>query len=242
MEEKLIGFLLTTIAGGLLGFYLSRTKWKTETGHAIYRAFFDEGIKFLDELSELVGRRFFLLDRLLWVVAAGEPIQAKVTEEQILKQVSTPEDSTPEDSSAELARHLKKIGEAEQEYYEATRDWNARYWKHRNKIRLLVSEDQAKRFLDYQPYDHPLFNEEDPKSLHYWFLHSDRKVMRCTTFSSRDVLVDASTALVRLNWECSLFLEQLTTEFLARAADLKLLRVPKTPGGAELAKPAQKSG
>jgi hypothetical protein len=71
MEEKLIVVLFTAIAGGLfgagglLGFYLSRVKWKTETEQAIYRAFFDEGIKFLDELSELVGRRYSLLESLV---------------------------------------------------------------------------------------------------------------------------------------------------------------------------------
>ena len=63
-----IGFMLTTVFGGVLGFLWNRKLWKTQTEHTIYRASFDEGAKFLDELSVLVGRRFFLLQRLLWAI------------------------------------------------------------------------------------------------------------------------------------------------------------------------------
>ena len=256
MEEKLVlalmGFLLTTIIGGLFGSFLTRRKWRTETEHVIYRAFFDEGIKFLDEISELIGRRFFLLNRRLWVVYEGTSIQKNATREKLLKKIAetsgteanATDDNTIEDSGAELARHLQKIGEVEKEYHEVLRDWSQRYFKYRNKIRLLVSEDQANRFLDYQKnlYNAPQFRVGNPKSLHYYFLHSQEKVERCTTFSSQDQFAEAAGALEELRWECELFLEQLTTEFSERAENLKLLRVPKTSGGAGLAKRAQKSG
>jgi hypothetical protein len=100
---QVIGFALTTIIGGILVFWLNRTLWRTQTEHAIAR--FDEGIKFLDELSELVGRRYFLLQRLFWAL---------------------------QNSAA------SKLEDLEKEYFEAVKEWNSRYWRSRNKIRLFV--------------------------------------------------------------------------------------------------------
>jgi len=191
-----IGFMLTTVFGGILGFLLNRKLWKTQTEHTIYRASFDEGTKFLDELSALVGRRFFLLQRFLWA------IQEQDTD---------------------------KVENREKEYFECVKEWNSTYWRSRNKIRLLVSDIQASKFLDYEDDT----AGENPKSLHYTFVIVHRTVMAFKSGAAKSK--DAEPAVVRLNWTCSVFLEQLTSEFVRGAAALQLLHTPTSPGGAELA-------
>jgi hypothetical protein len=93
MEEKLlslateqkalllvVGFLLTTLLGGTIGFVFNIRLWKTQTEHVIYRASFDEGVKFLDESSGLIGRRLFLLQRFLWAIQDGVSDKIKEAE------------------------------------------------------------------------------------------------------------------------------------------------------------------
>jgi len=67
MSEKIfpliLSFILTTGFGGILGHWLKQRSWRLETGHAPHRARYDEGIKFLDALSDQAGRRSFLLQR-----------------------------------------------------------------------------------------------------------------------------------------------------------------------------------
>jgi type II restriction/modification system DNA methylase subunit YeeA len=123
----------------------------------------------------------------------------------------------------------EKTEERERDYILSVVDWSSRYWKYRNKIRLLVSEEQAKRFLDYEDDYAP----ENPNSLHYMFVLAHRKVMQYR--SSQERAAEADAAVVNLNWKCSLFLEQLTTGFIKKAAALQLLQIPTTPGGAEVA-------
>jgi hypothetical protein len=200
MEEKVvllaIGFFLTTVTGGALGFFLNRRMWKTQTEHTVYRASFDEGVKFLDELSELIGRRFFLLQRFLWAIEDGDP---------------------------------EKIRDREIDYFDVVKEWNYKYWRSRNKIRLLISEAQANRLLDYSDD-----NAGDyPHSIHYLFVTTHRKVIAFK--ADANMSNEANSAVVQVNWACSTFLERLTTEFLAKATALQLLRIPVTPGGAELA-------
>jgi hypothetical protein len=202
MSEKtlllIVGFLLSTVLGGFWGFLLKKRSWQIETEHSIYKARFDEGEKFLDALSEQVGKRFFLLQRFLWAIQ--------------------------EDNQ-------EKILEREKEYFSAVTDWNSCFWKNRNKIRLLVNEDQANYFLDYQDDN----AGEEPTSLHYKFVVAHRAVLRAKT--NRESLPDAETQVLELNWKCSVFLERLATEFLRHVANLQLLQVPSGPGAAELAAP-----
>jgi hypothetical protein len=200
MDEKtlllVLSFLLTTVLGGFWGFMLKRRSWQTETEHSIHQARFDEGTMFLDDLSELVGRRYFLLQRLLWSIQDG-------------------------DNSKTLER--------EKEYFVTVCEWNSKFWRNRNKIRLLVGEDQANGFLNYRDdmaYEHP-------ESLHYKFVVTHRKVMAAK--SDNKLEPAAVIAVTELNWKCSVFLERLTSDFIKRAAALQLLQVPSGPGGAEQA-------
>jgi hypothetical protein len=105
------------------------------------------------------------------------------------------------------------------DYYQKVADWNARIWEIRNKIRLLLSEQHANRFLDYRDDN----RGRDVQSLHYQFVMLGRTLRSARSGS---VTVDAAQAQVyRLNWDCSNLLEQFTTDFQKRAAALELLNV-----------------
>jgi hypothetical protein len=43
------------------------------------------------------------------------------------------------------------------------------------------------------------------------------------------------SSVTQLNWACSVFLEEITTQFLGRAAKLQLFQIPSAPGGAKQA-------
>ena len=203
MSEKIwlliLGFVLTTLCGGILGYWLKQRSWRIETEHALHRARYDEGVKFLDALSDQVGRRFFLLQRYLWAIEEDDG---------------------------------DKMLDREKEYFTSVVEWNSTFWKNRNKIRLLVDEDQANLFLDYRDDD----SGNHPTSLHYKFVAAHRVVLKAKT--SRDLRQAAKKQVEELNWKSSVFLERLTTEFVQRATNLQLLQVPRGAGAAEQAAPA----
>ncbi len=62
------GFVLTTIVGKYLTTFLQRKSWERQTKIDLYQKKYDNGTKFLDELSKLIGTRFFLLQKLLWAI------------------------------------------------------------------------------------------------------------------------------------------------------------------------------
>jgi hypothetical protein len=191
------GFGLTTIAGGLLSSWFQHATWTRQTRVDLFRQRYQEGTKFLDELSDHIGRRFFALQRLLWSL---------------------------KDSTAEQRDTIEK------EYFTIVAGWNASLRTYRNKIRLLVSQEQADRFLDYRD-DY----RAEPLSLHYIFVKAHKAVVGARKGT---IGVDeAQTPVDELNWACSNFLEALTTSFLERATTLQLLDVPKTDTGGLLKTP-----
>jgi hypothetical protein len=202
MSEKtlllILGFFLTTIIGGFWGYFLKKHSWRLETEHSLFSARYDEGITFLDLLSEQVGKRFFLLQRYLWAIEEGK---------------------------------VEKTIERENQYFATVIEWNSCFWRNRNKIRLLVNENQANLFLNYQDDN----AGDHPKSLHYKFVVAHRAVQNAKT--NHDLCTIANRQVEELNWMCSVFLERLTTEFLQRAQGLQLLQAPTEPGAAEQAAP-----
>jgi len=63
------GFVLTTFTGGILTYYFQKRSWNRQTYVDLYRKKYDDGVKFLDELSELIGKRLFFLQKFLWAIA-----------------------------------------------------------------------------------------------------------------------------------------------------------------------------
>jgi hypothetical protein len=62
----LVGFVLTTVIGGFFGAWLQGTAWERQTQAALFQKRYEEGTKFLDDLSDLIGKRYFFLQRLVW--------------------------------------------------------------------------------------------------------------------------------------------------------------------------------
>lgn len=62
----LLGFAFTSVVGGLFARSLQERSWKRQTQVNLFRRRYEEGIQFLDEISKLIGRRSFALQRLLW--------------------------------------------------------------------------------------------------------------------------------------------------------------------------------
>ncbi len=63
------GFVLTTVAGGILTFYFQKRNWRRQACIDLYKKKYDDGIKFLDDLSELIGKRLFFLQKLIWAIS-----------------------------------------------------------------------------------------------------------------------------------------------------------------------------
>ena len=123
----------------------------------------------------------------------------------------------------------ERISKCEKAYFSTVEDWNARFWRNRNKIRLLVGEEPANNFLDYSD-DRA---GDNPQSLHYEFVVAHRKVMAAKgDFGLAD---DARRHMTALNFACSVFLERITSLFLERTSALQLLEIPVGPGAAEQA-------
>ena len=64
----LLGFIFTTIAGGILTSWLQRQSWKKQTRVDLFRKRYEEGSQFLDELSKVIGNRYFQMQRYLWAI------------------------------------------------------------------------------------------------------------------------------------------------------------------------------
>lgn len=109
-----------------------------------------------------------------------------------------------------------KIKEREKQYFESVIDWNSKTWYYRNKIRLLIGDEEAIEFLDYGDD----FRPDIPISLHYLFVKTHKTVIQAKT---NEELQNAQNMVERLNHICSNYLEELTTKFLHRSSNLELL-------------------
>jgi hypothetical protein len=181
-------FLLTTLLGSVVGYFWSTRTWNRQTRIDLHRQRYAEGTKFLDDLSQLVGRRHYLLQRLFWAIKDGDQ---------------------------------ETIAEREKKYFEAVEEWNSKYWLNRNKIPLLVGDEQARLFLNYDDDS----RQDNPTSLHYTFVRAHRLTL--VPKASPETTNDNTASVIQeLNFRCSSYLENLTTDFLRRAASLALLEVP----------------
>ena len=73
LAQLLITFFLTSILGGLFGYYLNRAAFKRQARLDLRKQRYQEGIAFLDALSSHDDRRFFMLQRLLRAVDEQQP-------------------------------------------------------------------------------------------------------------------------------------------------------------------------
>jgi hypothetical protein len=64
----LLGFVFTAIFGAALAAKFQQRNWKKQTQLTLFQKRYDEGVNFLDQLSDLVGKRYYLLQRYLWAI------------------------------------------------------------------------------------------------------------------------------------------------------------------------------
>jgi hypothetical protein len=79
--KLLVGFALTTIAGGALAYVFQSLSWRRQARLDLYRQRYADGSLLLEQLSSMVDRRYFRLQRLIWVVGDGAPAE-KVAERE----------------------------------------------------------------------------------------------------------------------------------------------------------------
>lgn len=64
----ILGFVFTTIIGALISWWLQRLSWQRQTRIKLYTRRYDEGIKFLNDLADLIGKRYYGLQQWLWAI------------------------------------------------------------------------------------------------------------------------------------------------------------------------------
>src|SRR4051794_32840837 len=69
--------------------------------------------------------------------------------------------------------HREKLAAREKDYSISVVEWNNNLRSMHNRVRILIGEDEALSFLDYEDDYH----QDAPRSLHYRFVLAHRKVM-----------------------------------------------------------------
>lgn len=110
----------------------------------------------------------------------------------------------------------EEIDPRRKEYFDSVVDWNSKIWYYRNKIRLLVGNQEADLFLDF------LENGVNPKTIHHKFVYTHQKVI--------DSIDDkeygkAQSAIYELNYGITSYLESLTSKFQVKSNNLELLNI-----------------
>ena len=122
------------------------------------------------------------------------------------------------------------IIDKEREYFAVVVEWNGNLRALHNSIRLLIGENEALAFLDYEDDKRP----NAPRSLHYRFVLAHRSVMQAR--SDPTLAHSARHEVDLLNWTLSSFLYDVTTVFATRAGTLELLVAPEAPSATSKAR------
>ena len=71
-----------------MSIFFQKRAWKRQTKVDLYRKRYDEGAVFLDELSELVGERYYLLQKFLWAIEAEDSERIEKTSNDYFETVT----------------------------------------------------------------------------------------------------------------------------------------------------------
>jgi hypothetical protein len=82
--KLLFGFLFTTVVGGVLAYLFQWFSWRRQARIDLFRQRYAEGTQLLEQLSSIVDKRYFRLQRLIWAIgdknASPEKIAARERE------------------------------------------------------------------------------------------------------------------------------------------------------------------
>jgi len=66
--KLLFGFLLTTVAGGVLAYLFQWFSWRRQARIDLFRQRYADGTQLLEQVSSMVDKRYFRLQRLIWAI------------------------------------------------------------------------------------------------------------------------------------------------------------------------------
>ena len=102
---------------------------------------------------------------------------------------------------------------ARAEYFALLQGWNASCWSRRARLRLMLGDEAALRFLDYRDD-----GRDDPQSLHYRFVAAHGAILGCERHRERSATAQAQ--LDRLNHAWSDFADDIAVELTKRSSAL----------------------
>ncbi len=203
----LLGFLLTTLAGGIISYWFNIKAWERqitfETQRNNYewersrrfetlRRKLDDGEKTLDEISDLINLRSFRLNQVF------DNIKLK--------------------DFASAEKNWKK-------YYETVETWNHKLITYQYRLSRLVGPAIAGEFNNFET---DRTNLIEPKSIHGKFFMAHNKVLsllRCgrktTCFSAAEMLSETNERLRDLDFQSDSFVDKVSTIFLEQAFQLE---------------------
>ncbi|PRX31662.1 hypothetical protein B0G75_105452 [Paraburkholderia sp. BL18I3N2] len=199
---------LMGVIGTLVGVYLTsffaNQKWRRETKFQIQSDRFKEGSEFIDDLSDLIGKRYFLLSRYFDAVEASQTqVAIDEKEKEYFKVVKTWNFSSRKNMNK--LRLLIDV-ECAITFLDFDDDFRGQ-----NPLSLHYKFVIAHRAV------------QD-------FRNAKASAQPVAVIDTK--LKYATKKVERVNWACSTFLESITTKFMKRAVNLQLLKVPETAGPA----------
>lgn len=69
-----IGFLLTTVAGGFIGYYVQHISWKSDNITKLYQTEIYNANQVFEDISKLMDKRLYRTRRLIWGSMGGKEI------------------------------------------------------------------------------------------------------------------------------------------------------------------------
>ena len=127
----ILGFVLTTLCGGLVNWMYARSSWKRDKQFELFKGELAKHDELLSDFTKVIGERVFRLQRVVWLM---DPTEKPPPETWQLRQ------DDQDDDPKELKARWEK-------YYETVAQWNVNYRTYAIKIRLLAGPQMADQFI-----------------------------------------------------------------------------------------------
>jgi hypothetical protein len=124
----ILGFILTTICGGVINQIHTRTTWNREKRFELLKGELVRHEELLSDLTTVIGERVFRLQRVVW----------------LLDPAATPAPETWWRLNDDAQKELKARWDI---YYETVAKWNVRYRNYAIKIRIQAGQKMAEQFI-----------------------------------------------------------------------------------------------
>jgi hypothetical protein len=131
------GFILTTVCGGVINLFYTRSTWEREKGFELFKADLVKHDDLLTQLTTIIGKRIFLLQRVVWAMDPPD----------------RPEGTPAPETWSLNGEQQKELNDRWLKYYEAVANWNESYRTYAIKIRLLAGDKMADAFIQPDPVE-----------------------------------------------------------------------------------------